>query len=253
MKKLISQTVKMFMIPALVIGGLSACGYNTSDNATRGYGTNNVNNTHYRGYGVNNYDGFGTYNNNYRTVTPYNNGYYNGYGYNGMNNYGVNSYNNGFGYGMNNYGYGTNNYGYGTNNNYGFGANTYGWHGNNTLQNNTFSTNKAIATRVVNLANDVPGVTRAVAVVHGNDIVVGIEGKGHKNLKTLEKDVKGKILRHEKGFKVHVTSDKNLTSRINTIHSNLTTNTTGHPVRAMGSDIASLIRDMGRTVTAPFR
>jgi len=222
MKKLISQTVKMFMIPALVIGGLSACGYNTSDNATRGYGTNNVNNTHYRGYGVNNYDGFGTYNNNYRTVTPYNNGYYNGYGYNGMNNYG-------------------------------YGANTNGWYGNNTLQINTFSTNKAIATRVVNLANDVPGVTRAVAVVNGNDIVVGIEGKGHKNLKTLEKEVKGKILRHEKGFKVHVTSDKNLTSRIITIHTNLTTDTTGHPVRAMGSDIAALIRDIGRTVTAPFR
>ncbi|MBP1932969.1 YhcN/YlaJ family sporulation lipoprotein [Ammoniphilus resinae] len=243
MKKLISQTVKMFMIPALVIGGLSACGYGTSDNATnRGYGTTSVNN----------YDGFGTYNNNYRTVTPYNNGYYNGYGYNGMNN-GYNGTNN-YGYGTSNYnnGYGTNNYGYGTNN-YGFGANTYGWHGNNTMRNNTFSTNKLVATRVVNLANDVPGVTRAVAVVQGNDIVVGIEGKGHKNLKTLEKDVKGKILRHEKGFKVHVTSDKNLTSRINTIHRNLTTNNTGHPIRAMGEDVASLIRDMGRTVTAPFR
>lgn len=56
---------------------------------------------------------------------------------------------------------------------------------------------------------------------------------------------------------MHVTSDNNLHMRIRTLNTDTNGNnndiTPGQPVRDVGRDIADLIRDIGRTVTAPFR
>jgi spore cortex protein len=103
---------------------------------------------------------------------------------------------------------------------------------------------------------NVNGVTKASAVVRGNDIVIGIEGKSGADLKTLEKQVHDIVKSKEAGYNVHVTSDPKMNTRIRTVYTTMTnpnTLTPGHPVRDFGRDIGDMIRDIGRTVTAPFR
>ena len=93
--------------------------------------------------------------------------------------------------------------------------------------------------------------------MYGNDIVIGIDGGNKQDRKTLEQQVLQKEKNRKQGFNVHVTSDNNLHMRIRTLNTDTNGNnndiTPGQPVRDVGRDIADLIRDIGRTVTAPFR
>jgi hypothetical protein len=106
------------------------------------------------------------------------------------------------------------------------------------------------AQRMSQLAANVNGVTRATAIVYGNNAIIGIEGATASNMKMLERSVHEALRRAEPGYSIHVTADKTLTQRVRTLSDRM--NGTS-PLRAVGQDIAALIRDIGRSVTAPFR
>jgi spore cortex protein len=119
--------------------------------------------------------------------------------------------------------------------------------------------NQRVAERVADVAEDVPGVSRATAIVYGNDIVVGIDGtNNNKDVRALEQKVQRIVKSREPGCNVHVTADGDIHKRIQSVYANMNnydTNrvTPGHPVRDLGTDVTDIIRDIGRTATVPFR
>lgn len=210
---LFKKATKILLVPTLVLGALSACGYN-DNNGTR---TNTYNGT--RAYTTDRYDV-----NNYNGVRPYatNN-------YNGVRPYTTDNYN---------------------------GVRPYTTDYNNGTRTN--AVNQRVAKRVANVVEDVPGVSRATAIVYGNDIVVGIDGNNRKDTRALERKVHRVVTTAEPGYNVHVTSDNNLHTRIRSAYTTMNNNNTntvtpGRPVRDLGTDVTNIIRDIGRTVTAPFR
>jgi hypothetical protein len=253
-KKLFSNVTKMLLIPTLVIGGLSACGYNrgartNTYDGTRTYGTN-YGTTYGTPYGANTYGtNYGTTygTNTYGTNYNYPRGTAYGPGTTGTNLYGTGTM---YGTGANTYGtrWGTNMYGtnYGT-----YGTNTYGMTGTAT----NYSNDQRVANRAANEAMNVAGVARATAVANGNNLVVGIDVKSGMNTRDVEQRVLRTVKAKETGYNVHVTADANINTRIRNVYNSMTnpTATPGHPVRDLGRDVGSIIRDIGRTVTAPFR
>jgi hypothetical protein len=238
-KNFVFKAAKTLLIPALIVTGLTACGVNKNGTRTSSYDTRTAN---YTGYNYN--------------APGFNNGF-------GIANYG--------GYGVNHYGgYGTKNIGgYGPTGRDGVALNGYrDYDRSNTY--NVNNPNQQLASKVVTAADNVPGVTRATAVVQGNQIVVGIDTASNRTTtdrQTLEKQVANVIQSQMPGYSVYVTSDGPLHSRIQNIYRSLSTNTSnalnntvnskgitpGHPVLDLGSDLTSIIRDIGRTVTAPLR
>ncbi|MED4581776.1 YhcN/YlaJ family sporulation lipoprotein [Brevibacillus choshinensis] len=111
-----------------------------------------------------------------------------------------------------------------------------------------------VAEHIAQVAKKIDGVTKATAVVNRQDAVVGVDVKQGSDMKQTEKKVHAAVKSAEPSLNVHVTSDAKLHGRIQSIHSQTYSRTQdGHPVKDMGADISSLIRDIGRTVTAPFR
>ncbi|WP_055746850.1 YhcN/YlaJ family sporulation lipoprotein [Brevibacillus choshinensis] len=111
-----------------------------------------------------------------------------------------------------------------------------------------------VADHIVHVTKKIDGVTKATAVVNKQDAVVGIDVKKGSDMKQTEKKVHDAVKSAEPNLNVHVTSDAKLHGRIQSIYSqNYSSPQTGHPVRDVGADISVLIRDIGRTVTAPFR
>ncbi|GBF77385.1 hypothetical protein PA598K_05933 [Paenibacillus sp. 598K] len=108
------------------------------------------------------------------------------------------------------------------------------------------------AEHVAASAQKVAGVTKATAVVHDQDIIVGLDmdGSDQAMLRKKENEVKRKIKQEHEGYNVHVTSDKNLHSKIQTLHGNAMN---GHPVAEFTHDVGMIIRDIGNAVAAPFR
>ena len=259
MTKNLKNLTKMLLIPTLIIGGLSACGYNNNGARTNNYD------------GVRPYStgGVGPYNNNNFEGTHVNN-----YG-RGMTPFGVNTYNYDGARPYNNYGNGYNSYNYNGNGyrqypnsayNYNYGTGTYDNDPYNSLNgsyrnddgsfnNGSFTQNRRVARIAANLAKDVNGVTKATAVAHGRDIIVGVDVKKGANTREVERKVREKVQAKEPQYRIHVTSDNKIHTRIQTIYVNMNNNNNnaGHPVRALGTDVANIIRDIGRTVTAPFR
>lgn len=117
--------------------------------------------------------------------------------------------------------------------------------------NGTESHNQALADRIVNTATNVPGVTRATAVVNGKDAVIGLDVTNMtKSRAMIERDVANAVRKAVPGCNVHVTADRTLHQRISTLDSQVRS---GHPVRTLAQDVGTLITDIGRAVTAPFR
>jgi spore cortex protein len=245
-KKLFSNVTKMLLIPTLVIGGLSACGYNRGARTNTYDGTRTYGTTYGTPYGANTYGtnygttyGTNTYGTNYPGGTAY-----------GPGTYGANTYGAGNMYGTGANAYGSNRWGtntYGTN----YGTNTYGMTGTAT----NYSNDQRVANRAANEAMNVAGVSRATAVANGNNLVIGIDAKAGTNTKDVEQRVLRTVKAKESGYNVHVTADPNINTRIRNAYNSMTnpTATPGHPVRDLGRDVGSIIRDIGRTVTAPFR
>lgn len=102
-------------------------------------------------------------------------------------------------------------------------------------------------------AANVKGVRKTTVLVHGREAIIGIDVKGGENRVKVENDVRRSIQTFKPGYRVHVTADKNLHARIQSIHSQSLKPLDGHPVRNFAQDVGILIRDIGRTATAPFR
>ena len=109
-----------------------------------------------------------------------------------------------------------------------------------------------VAKRVAQQAANVNGVTRATAVVHGEDVLVGVEGATASNMKMMERSVYEALHRSEPGYRIHVTADRTLSNRIRMLSHDINVGV-GNKMRQAGSDITNLIRDISGSVTAPFR
>lgn len=218
MSKNLKPLTKMLLVPTLIVGALSACGY-----ANDGARTNNID-----GMNTRNYD-----------ATPYmfnaDDGPYNRRDFRGYNNFrmrdGMSAGNPGA---------------------VGFNRNATGG-AVNGREDQRIAQNAAI------VAKSVGNVDRATAVVNGNDIVIGIDVKQGANERKVEENVRQKVKQGYPGYNVHVTADRNIHKRIGTLSRDWLNNngnnnmTPGQPVRDLGNDIADVIRDIGRTVTAPLR
>jgi hypothetical protein len=137
--------------------------------------------------------------------------------------------------------------------------------------------NRELADRIARAADAVPGVEGATAIVYGNDAVVGINTRFRTGDATQRHVVEQQVYTAARSVapthNVRVTSDSRMLTRItnlnnafrnnggnrNTGFGNMNNTFTGGPTTVAGNltnagnDFAALIRDLGRTVTAPFR
>ncbi|MBB6672935.1 YhcN/YlaJ family sporulation lipoprotein [Cohnella nanjingensis] len=115
------------------------------------------------------------------------------------------------------------------------------------------SFNKKVSEKITKHVMTVKGVKKATVFVHDRDAIVGIDVKDGENTTRVAQNVRNSAEKAESGYKVHVTADKNLHTRIQTIHTQSLAPLDGHPVRNFAEDVRILIRDIGQTATAPFR
>lgn len=133
--------------------------------------------------------------------------------------------------------------------------------GNNLGTNNDYS--RELSKVIANSCTRIGGIDKATAVVYGNDIVIGVQTDNNNNNnnnnnnvrnRDLERTVRQNIQQLVPTMNVHVTSDRNMMTRINNMDRQMRDgNGNGMGLRNIGNDFATLIRDIGRTVTAPFR
>jgi hypothetical protein len=126
---------------------------------------------------------------------------------------------------------------------------------NTTNINSTDQSDRTVSLRATDIADDVPGVARATAVAHGKDVVVGVDAKPGTDIKSLEQNVYNTLTKRIPGYNIHVTTNKNLHTRIQTLSTSLSNKAanTGQSALNVGKDIGDIIRDIGRTITAPLR
>lgn len=179
-------------------------------------------------------------------------------GYNTLssNNFGYNTYNDGMdrrypaGSFYNSYRNGTNGY---LNNNGVYGATS-----------GTAAFDQQRAEQLARIADQVRGVDGATVLVRGNDAVIGITSRltadNPKQRQALERRVLAAVRNHDPSLRVHVTADRDMYNRIRNMeqsqrNGNGTTGSTtvGGNLANAGDDFAALLRDLGRTVSAPFR
>lgn len=132
------------------------------------------------------------------------------------------------------------------------GAYSYGTQNNVPHANKVKEDEQRIAKRIAQEAANVDGVTRATAVVHGEDVLVGVEGAKAYNTKMLERSVHEALHRTEPGYRIHVTADRTLSNRIRMVSENIN-GSVGNTMRTAGSEITTLIQDISRSITTPFR
>ncbi|MBN6185616.1 YhcN/YlaJ family sporulation lipoprotein [Aneurinibacillus sp. BA2021] len=110
---------------------------------------------------------------------------------------------------------------------------------------------RAVANRAASVASKVPGVMRATAVAHGKDVVIGLDiNNVARGRATIERDVQRAVKSAEPGYNVHVSADRGIHQRVRTLNDRMRA---GHPIHTLTQDVGVLIRDVGRTITAPFR
>lgn len=107
-----------------------------------------------------------------------------------------------------------------------------------------------VANRLARIAADIDGVTKATAVVNGKEAVVGIDVDPRKNRTTVENNVLLAVRKGDPAYTIHITSNANLNQRIRTLNDQMKA---GHPIRTIGQDFSTIIRDIGKTISAPFR
>lgn len=158
------------------------------------------------------------------------------------------------------------------NNAFGPGANGFGYNNNAGFADNFGTTgfNRQLADRVARAADSVPGVERATALVRGNDVVVGVQTRMNAGNRTqkqvVERQVHSAVRAIAPNSNIRVTSDSAMLTRIRNLDTNLRGDTRGAVngintgpttvagnLANAGNDFTALMRDLGRTVTAPFR
>jgi hypothetical protein len=128
--------------------------------------------------------------------------------------------------------------------------------------------NQQLADRIAQAADSVPGVDRAEAVVYGNDCIVGVQTRmtNLQQRQVVERQVHTAVRSVAPNCKIRVTTDGGMITRIRNMNTsirngltNTTNSVTSGPTTVTGNlknaanDFAALVRDLGRTVTAPFR
>jgi len=122
----------------------------------------------------------------------------------------------------------------------------------NVMNGTKTPVHKDISDKIVKQVASVKGVNKATVVVHNRDVIVGLDVKSGQNTAAVTRNVKHKVEKAKPGYKVHVTTDKKMHTRIQSIHQQQMVPLDGHPVRNFATDIGVLIKDIGRTVTAPM-
>lgn len=149
------------------------------------------------------------------------------------------------------------------------GANNYGaYNYQNGFTAQGF--NRDVADRLAQAADNVPGVEGATAAVYGNDCIIGVRTRfGAQDMQqrqAIERQVHSAARAAAPNLNIRVTSDDNMYSRVQNI-SNTVTNGLANTTNAVTSgpntvtgnlanaanDFTVLLRDVGRTITAPFR
>jgi|GEM_PF-2844433 len=147
---------------------------------------------------------------------------------------------------------------------------------NNGTANNA---NGSRMKQITDLAEKVQGVNKAVVLVNNNDCVVALD-TNNKNTAGIEKNVRNQLKKKFPSYDFHITSDKKLSERVNSLNTrftngngynsnglnngNVNNNNNGQyngynngyndsPVRNFADDVGDLIRDIGNAVTAPLR
>ncbi len=124
----------------------------------------------------------------------------------------------------------------------------------------------SLADRVASAADNVPGVQGATAIVRGNDIVVGINtrtsGMTASQHNVIERQVHSAVRAIAPNHNIRVSSDATMVTRIRSLSQNIRgfglnmtsgPTTVGANLTNAANDFTLLLRDLGRTVTAPFR
>jgi hypothetical protein len=89
--------------------------------------------------------------------------------------------------------------------------------------NNTDNTyNRALAEKLSKKAAAVRGVSKATAVAYGNDAIIGVDVMNGMNVRNVERKVHDSVRADAKGMKLHITSDRNLNTRIRSLQARLT-------------------------------
>jgi len=99
-------------------------------------------------------------------------------------------------------------------------------------------------------ARNIKGVSKATVVVHNKNAVVGLDLNSKQKKSNVERQVHNTLKKKYPGYTIHVTTDKGIHQRIQTVYTN---RTNGHPVQNFANDVGVIITDIGRTITAPFR
>lgn len=148
-----------------------------------------------------------------------------------------------------------------------FSPGTHAYHYRNGFTATGFNQN--LAERLTRVADDVPGVDRATVVVHGNDAVIGIRIRDNlapAQKSVVEQQVHSAARAVSPAMNIRVTGDPAMFARIRQVNSSIYNEATyrtrdgHHSGTTIAQDTANavadfgiLLKDMGRTVTAPFR
>ncbi|MFY0545228.1 YhcN/YlaJ family sporulation lipoprotein [Brevibacillus sp. H7] len=128
--------------------------------------------------------------------------------------------------------------------------------------------NQQLAERIARAADSVPGVDHATAIVYGNDCVVGANTRMNtlQQRQVIERQIHSAVRSVAPNCNIRVTTDGSMFTRIqkmdmsirnglNGTNNAITSGPTTVPenLANVATDFAALVRDMGRTITAPFR
>ena len=119
------------------------------------------------------------------------------------------------------------------------------------LSNNTVAKEDLrTAEEMAKSTQKVSGVSKATVIVNGHNAVVGLGVHNNQHAKKLEKHIHYALTKKFPSYKIYVTTDNALNQRIVTAHTQMISN---HPVKQFAANVGTIIRDIGRTVTKPFR
>jgi hypothetical protein len=89
-----------------------------------------------------------------------------------------------------------------------------------TIKPHIFAENQRVAARVADTAEDLPGVSRATAIIYKNHIIIGIDAVNRNNRRSLEQQVFQIVKEKEPKFEVSVTSNMDIHNQIQKIYNN---------------------------------
>lgn len=108
----------------------------------------------------------------------------------------------------------------------------------------------ALPKQISDRVSHMDGVDKATVLVSNQDILVGVDAKKGKDPKVVEEYVRHHLTLDQPGYRVHVTSDKKLHARIRNLNTKVNG---GHSIQHFSNDVRTILKDIGKTVTAPFK